>query len=360
MDAAGRRPVDRPPDPGAPVRRRRGAGGGGVVARSGSGTRATCGGWWTWSTRSTGRCAAPGCWSGRPRWRPTTGGRCRSPTRCSRSTWPTPPTRWPTSWRPTGWRSTARPALLAVGRRDRAGRADRRARRRGGPGAAPVGGGRPAAAHRAWTRWSPPTRCRRRRDEPGRPASDRPPGQSWVLHVDLDQFIAAVEVLRRPELAGLPGGGRRPRRPDRARAWWRPRRTRPGSSASAPGCRCGWPRASARTRCSCRSTTPAYDAASAEVMDTLRVAGVGRRAGGASRCSAGTRRSWRPGRGGATAPLGRPAASSPSAIRGRGAGGDPAALLGRHRRQQAAGQDRHRLRQAARGLPADRRRTGSR
>lgn len=27
---------------------------------------------------------------------------------------------------------------------------------------------------------------------------------SWVLHVDMDQFIAAVEVLRRPELAGLP------------------------------------------------------------------------------------------------------------------------------------------------------------
>src|SRR4051794_27170355 len=27
---------------------------------------------------------------------------------------------------------------------------------------------------------------------------------SWVLHVDLDQFIAAVEGLRRPELAGLP------------------------------------------------------------------------------------------------------------------------------------------------------------
>jgi DNA polymerase-4 len=26
--------------------------------------------------------------------------------------------------------------------------------------------------------------------------------QPWVLHVDLDQFIAAVEVLRRPELAG--------------------------------------------------------------------------------------------------------------------------------------------------------------
>ena len=26
-------------------------------------------------------------------------------------------------------------------------------------------------------------------------------GILWVLHVDLDQFIAAVEVLRRPELA---------------------------------------------------------------------------------------------------------------------------------------------------------------
>ena len=25
-----------------------------------------------------------------------------------------------------------------------------------------------------------------------------------MLHVDMDQFIAAVELLRRPELAGLP------------------------------------------------------------------------------------------------------------------------------------------------------------
>ncbi|WP_347346517.1 DNA polymerase IV [Microbacterium sp.] len=32
--------------------------------------------------------------------------------------------------------------------------------------------------------------------------SDGP--RQWVLHVDLDQFIAAVEVLRRPELAGRP------------------------------------------------------------------------------------------------------------------------------------------------------------
>jgi len=28
--------------------------------------------------------------------------------------------------------------------------------------------------------------------------------QPWVLHVDLDEFLAAVEVLRHPELAGLP------------------------------------------------------------------------------------------------------------------------------------------------------------
>ena len=31
----------------------------------------------------------------------------------------------------------------------------------------------------------------------------RAPGE-WILHVDLDQFLAAVEVLRRPELAGRP------------------------------------------------------------------------------------------------------------------------------------------------------------
>ncbi|MDX6360682.1 MAG: polymerase, partial [Nocardioidaceae bacterium] len=30
------------------------------------------------------------------------------------------------------------------------------------------------------------------------------PERAWVLHVDLDQFIAAVEMLRRPELVGLP------------------------------------------------------------------------------------------------------------------------------------------------------------
>ena len=40
--------------------------------------------------------------------------------------------------------------------------------------------------------------------------------QRWVLHVDLDQFQAAVEVRRRPELAGLPiivGGNGDPNEP---------------------------------------------------------------------------------------------------------------------------------------------------
>ena len=41
-----------------------------------------------------------------------------------------------------------------------------------------------------------------REDGPVSPADQDPRG--WVLHVDLDQFIAAVEVLRRPELEGLP------------------------------------------------------------------------------------------------------------------------------------------------------------
>lgn len=34
--------------------------------------------------------------------------------------------------------------------------------------------------------------------------SEEATARPWVLHVDLDQFIAAVEILRRPELAGLP------------------------------------------------------------------------------------------------------------------------------------------------------------
>ncbi len=41
-------------------------------------------------------------------------------------------------------------------------------------------------------------------DDPPEPAAPRAGAVAWVLHVDLDQFIAAVEVLRRPELAGRP------------------------------------------------------------------------------------------------------------------------------------------------------------
>jgi len=36
------------------------------------------------------------------------------------------------------------------------------------------------------------------------PAGEGAASQPWVLHVDLDQFIAAVEMLRRPELRGRP------------------------------------------------------------------------------------------------------------------------------------------------------------
>ena len=35
-------------------------------------------------------------------------------------------------------------------------------------------------------------------------AAQPPPPPPWVLHVDMDQFIAAVEILRHPELAGVP------------------------------------------------------------------------------------------------------------------------------------------------------------
>jgi DNA polymerase-4 len=93
---------------------------------------------------------------------------------------------------------------------------------------------------------------------------------TWVLHVDLDQFLAAVEVRRRPELRGLPvvvGGDGNPRRPRQVVAT-------ASYEARAFGIRSGMPLAQAFRRCPdavfLPSDRPAYDAASAEVMAVLR------------------------------------------------------------------------------------------
>ena len=93
-----------------------------------------------------------------------------------------------------------------------------------------------------------------------------------VLHVDLDQFIAAVEVLRRPELAGRPvvvGGHGDP--------------TRRGvvATASYParefGIHSGMPLRTALARCPeavfLPADNPTYEAASAQVMAVLRSIG---------------------------------------------------------------------------------------
>jgi DNA polymerase-4 len=91
----------------------------------------------------------------------------------------------------------------------------------------------------------------------------------WVLHVDLDQFLAAVEVLRNPELKGKPvvvGGDGDP--------------TKRGVVSTASyearefGVHSGQPLRTAARRCPDAIFLPvdraAYDAASAVVMSTLR------------------------------------------------------------------------------------------
>lgn len=91
----------------------------------------------------------------------------------------------------------------------------------------------------------------------------------WVLHVDLDQFIAAVEVLRRPELTGrqvvVGGRGDPTERGVVATASYEARELGVGS---------GMPlRVAARKAPDAvflPADHPAYDAASAEVMATLR------------------------------------------------------------------------------------------
>ncbi len=91
-----------------------------------------------------------------------------------------------------------------------------------------------------------------------------------VLHVDLDQFLASVELRRRPELAGLPvivGGNGDPTEPRKVV-------TCASYEAREFGVHAGMPLRSAARRCPEATFLPAdpaaYDAASDEVMSLLR------------------------------------------------------------------------------------------
>jgi DNA polymerase-4 len=92
---------------------------------------------------------------------------------------------------------------------------------------------------------------------------------SWVLHVDLDQFIAAVELLRRPELRGRPvvvgGDGDPTKRGVVSTASY---------EARAHGVHSGLPLRTAARRCPDAVFLPVdrdvYEAASAQVMAALR------------------------------------------------------------------------------------------
>ena len=92
----------------------------------------------------------------------------------------------------------------------------------------------------------------------------------WILHVDMDSFLASVEVRRRPELRGRPvvvGGDGDPTRPRQVVAT-------ASYEARAYGVRSGMPMQHALRKCPdavfLPSDHPAYDAASAEVMEVLR------------------------------------------------------------------------------------------
>lgn len=92
----------------------------------------------------------------------------------------------------------------------------------------------------------------------------------WVLHVDLDQFLASVELRRHPELVGLPvivGGNGDPTEPRKVV-------TCASYEARAFGVHAGMPLRSAARRCPDATFLPAdpaaYDAASDEVMGVLR------------------------------------------------------------------------------------------
>ena len=92
----------------------------------------------------------------------------------------------------------------------------------------------------------------------------------WVLHVDLDQFQAAVEVRRNPELAGLPiivGGNGDPTEPRKVV-------TCASYPAREHGVHAGMPLRTAARKCPDAVFLPldtdAYDDASEEVMGLLR------------------------------------------------------------------------------------------
>ncbi len=92
----------------------------------------------------------------------------------------------------------------------------------------------------------------------------------WVLHVDLDQFLASVELRRHPELAGLPvivGGSGDPAEPRKVV-------TCASYEAREAGVRAGMPLRAAARRCPGATFLPsdpaAYDAASEQVMGLLR------------------------------------------------------------------------------------------
>ena len=92
----------------------------------------------------------------------------------------------------------------------------------------------------------------------------------WILHVDLDQFQAAVEVRRNPELEGLPiivGGNGDPTEPRKVV-------TCASYPARAFGVHAGMPLRTAARKCPDAVFLPldtdAYDAASEEVMGLLR------------------------------------------------------------------------------------------
>jgi len=93
---------------------------------------------------------------------------------------------------------------------------------------------------------------------------------TWVLHVDLDQFLASVELRRHPELAGLPvivGGNGDPTEPRKVV-------TCASYEAREFGVHAGMPLRTAARRCPDATFLPsdpaAYDAASDQVMGSLR------------------------------------------------------------------------------------------